>query len=133
MTPAGGGDAARPTCPTRVQPLRVDAQRQFNEQQLVQAAKLCDAAAALEQSFELLNPNALSRQRIDSFVKDGPSVIRAGVTSGSSPGLPSGEAPTTVTGRPTRFSRGRAWRATLSRCWLKDLPHWAKSVWFVKD
>jgi uncharacterized protein (TIGR02231 family) len=61
-------------CRDRVRALRVEAQQEFNALRIFQAGKLCDTAAALEQTFELLNPAALARN-IDTVANEGPSVI----------------------------------------------------------
>ncbi len=55
--------------------LRSQAQKDFNDQKQISAAKLCNAAAALDQSFELLNPNAMGlRKECGPASREGPSV-----------------------------------------------------------
>jgi uncharacterized protein (TIGR02231 family) len=82
VTPRGGSASptAMPHHPNVMQlndqlrDLRVQAQKDFNEKKEASGAGLFNRAAALDQSFELLNPEAALRRGCSFATKEGPSV-----------------------------------------------------------
>jgi uncharacterized protein (TIGR02231 family) len=58
----------------QVRELRAKAQKDFNANKHVTAVGLCNTAAALDQSWELLNPEAAVRRGCAQTVREGPSV-----------------------------------------------------------
>lgn len=74
VPPASVNPASIAECGDRVRLLRAEAQQELNAQRIVEGCKLCDTAAAMEQSFELLNPAAVGRST-GLVTKEGPSVI----------------------------------------------------------
>jgi uncharacterized protein (TIGR02231 family) len=71
-TPTASG---LPDLHDKARTLRTQAQKDFNDKKLASGAGLCNAAAALDQSFELLSPNALAiRKECGPGTREGPSV-----------------------------------------------------------
>jgi uncharacterized protein (TIGR02231 family) len=72
--PRGGSPAGDPDLEDQVRSLRTKAQKDFNQKKSATGLALFNTAAALDQSWELLNQEAAVRRGCASTVREGPNV-----------------------------------------------------------